>query len=625
MTANLRVLTREKREVPVKRLLMSADTLTALKKMTSTLLCCTVLMVLAAPAQTPPQTIKADPGTNNPPPAGAILDLSGTPIPGGGNAIYQHYTVNFIATVANTACTEGCTTAITFAFRDDPAQISFANASVVDLTTGSVNLLHNGDFSGGVYTDNGNPSTPISWTYANVFGAQAGGGVIGPGAYPSVSAYCYTIGGVAVNYCWFDGAVQAYDAISQTINTNVGDTYQISFDVAEDSAIVAFAGNECCSYPPNFPGSDCWAAAHGSTDPFPCDFSDFSINGDTTNPGGNGINVTVYAQGGVPAADSETQTLKPGVQSIYTFAGDKYKITPSPYSNGGESLTITAVPILKSNFASPSNFLNETCVPFADYSAANGADTCVNFQADCSVGGVPGAGDCNTLLYTLLESYELPPDLSAIGGPDFLVVHGKGCPTTGSDLAQSIFTDYYVTTQDPTTKGGGNGTGSCFEVMYTPGAPPITGAGSSTSRFVGWESPVVDGQLNMVKAGSTRPLIFNWNDNLGNPIVNLSYCNTFVANATNSGNVCQDAPTVNPPWVNLSSFGVGCPSSASVNETTDTSLSGVGGSGFQNNGGGNYQLNWKSQKSWKGYCANVEATFDNGLVVVPASMGFQFN
>jgi len=167
MTANIRVLTKEKRELPMKRLLVPPTTFTALKKMAFTFLCCTVLMVFTAPAQTPPQQIKADPGTNNPPPAGAILNLSGTPIPGGGFAIYQHYTKNFIAGITSTA--------ITFAFRDDPAQISFANASVVDLTTESGNLLTNGNFSGGVYTNNGNRFTPNGWTYANVYGAQAGG------------------------------------------------------------------------------------------------------------------------------------------------------------------------------------------------------------------------------------------------------------------------------------------------------------------------------------------------------------------------------------------------------------------------------------------------------------------
>jgi hypothetical protein len=68
-----------------------------------------------------------DPGSNNPPFPGAILDLSGTPIPAGGDGTYQQYTVNFTAAFANTA--------ITFAFRDDPAFLFFYSPSVSDLTT----------------------------------------------------------------------------------------------------------------------------------------------------------------------------------------------------------------------------------------------------------------------------------------------------------------------------------------------------------------------------------------------------------------------------------------------------------------------------------------------------------
>jgi hypothetical protein len=544
------------------RFLMPA-TLTTLKKVAFTLFCCTVLMVFAAPAQTP-QQIKADPGTNNPPPTGAILDLNGMAIPGGGNGTYQQYSVNFTAGIAQTA--------ITFAFRDDPAFISFASASVVDQTLESGNLLTNGDFSGGVYTNNGNNSTPNGWTYANIYGATFGG-FVGTG-----SGFCYTY-----SFCWYDGAVQAYDAISQTIATTVGHTYHISFFVAENCG---------CGF----------------------NFSDVSTNGDNVDTGGNGINVTVYAQAGLPSGGfpSVTHTLRPGVQTTYTFPGknDPYKITPSPYSLGNETLTITAVPILKSNFVPPANFPNETCVPFADYSAANGADTCVGFQADCSFNGVPNGGDCATLLYQLLESYDLPPDLPAIGGPDFLLVHGSGCPTSNTAVAQSIFTDYFVTRIDPTTKGTGGGTGSCFEVTYTPTAAPITSG--SISRFVGFASPVVDTALNMVKAGSVRPLAFQWLDNTGKPVTNLSWC----ASPSPSPGSCT------APWVNLQYFSISCVTDAQLSTATD--VSSPGNSGFQNLGGGNYQMNWQTQKSWKNTCANVRVTFDNGVAIIPA-VGFQFN
>lgn len=180
--------------------------------------------------------------TNEPPPLGALLDLNGQPIPG---AAPQSYSVYFTAGVANTA--------ITFAFRDDPSFISFSDASVINLTAGNgVNLLTNGDFSGGAYIDNGNGLTPDGWTYANVYGANFGGGV---------RAGC----GVGGGYCWYDGAVGAYDAISQTTATTTGDIYQISFDVQEGSG--------------------------------QADFSSLSTNGQY------GIDVLAYAQAGLPPAD----------------------------------------------------------------------------------------------------------------------------------------------------------------------------------------------------------------------------------------------------------------------------------------------------------------------------------
>jgi hypothetical protein len=220
-----------------------------------------------------------------------------------------------------------------------------------------------------------------------------------------------------------------------------------------------------------------------------------------------------------------------------------------------------------------------------------------------------------------MESYDLPTDLPAIGGPDFLVVHGKGCPTASTDVAQSVFTDYSVNRIDPTTTGKGGGTGSCFMVTYTPSAPPIMSG--TFSRFVGWQSPVLNTDLNMVKSGSTRPLAFQYLDNLGNPIQTLNFCKSFIVQ--NGINVCTDSPTVSTPWVNLMSFGIKCPNGAQINTSTDTTISSSGNSGLQNLGGGNFQFNWQTVKSWKGSCSNVQATFDDGIMVVPATIGFQFN
>src|ERR1017187_7978195 len=215
---------------------MPANALTTLMKKALSLLCCTVLMAVAASAQKKTRAASSQskpdsPNLNYPPTPGAILDLNGTPIPGGGNGTYQQYTVNFTAAISSTA--------ITFAFRDDPAFLSVAEASVVDLTNPSANLLVNGDFSGGIILSNGNPSAPTGWTFANQYGASD---------YGVVSQSSCSHSPPSPANCWYDGSVQAYDAISQPIATTIGDTYQVSFWVAENSSCSTDGGGPSCNF-----------------------------------------------------------------------------------------------------------------------------------------------------------------------------------------------------------------------------------------------------------------------------------------------------------------------------------------------------------------------------------------
>lgn len=336
----------------------------------------------------------------------------------------------------------------------------------------------------------------------------------------------------------------------------------------------------------------------------------------TTVPVGSGpFGVAV----GPAGAQSQTKILGgPGTTTTFTFNTDAYKLT-GVTNHGGEQVTVTAFLIAASTFPSLTGFSSETCIPYGDYSAAMGHDTCVEFQVHCQVSATD-ATPCN-FLYLLATGYDLPADLSGgIGGPDFLVAHGVDCLLTSSSMVQSIFLSYEATVKDPTTRGGSLGP-SCFVATYTPSAAPITTG--TRSRFVGFESPVSNTALNLVKAGSARPLQFQLFDNLGNPVTNLSLCNSFTP--TSSGNVCADSPTVPTPWVNLTSFGIACPNSSAINTSTDGTVLFPGNSGLQNNGGGNYQLNWKTQKGWSGFCANVVVTFNSGLFVVPATLGFQFN
>lgn len=197
---------------------------------------------------------------NNSPPAGAILDL------GGGETGTLAQSVSHGAPVQESASfTAGLSsTQITFAFREDPAFILFGNASLVDNTTSSGNLLTNGTFSGGTYADPisatdpyGNPYVPNSWSYANVYGAVAQGQVTSCSQFAS-------------GYCWYDDSVQAYDAIDQVVNTTIGNMYTLSFWYTDNGGLTTF--------------------------------SDLSTNGNTTGVGGNGIGILAYAQAGLPPA-----------------------------------------------------------------------------------------------------------------------------------------------------------------------------------------------------------------------------------------------------------------------------------------------------------------------------------
>ena len=176
--------------------------------------------------------------SNLPPPGGAILDLAGQAITNS----QQSYSVDFTAALASTE--------ITFAFRQDPSFESFSNVQLVDLTNPGGNIILNGDFALGVIGTN----NATDWTYTNIYGAAA------PGV---LRAGC----GVGGSNCWYDGAVQAYDAIAQFVSTTVGDTYELSFNLNGGSGTV---------------------------------YSALSTNGNITGTGGNGIDVLAYAQAGLP-------------------------------------------------------------------------------------------------------------------------------------------------------------------------------------------------------------------------------------------------------------------------------------------------------------------------------------
>jgi hypothetical protein len=309
---------------------------------------------------------------------------------------------------------------------------------------------------------------------------------------------------------------------------------------------------------------------------------------------------------------SQTQTLQPGVQNVYPVANDNYKITPLN-NKGGESLTITAFPILRSVFdASPSTlFPGESCVPYKDFTAANGdLDTCVEFQATCTQ-GTASSNDCDTMLYQLTLNYDLPTTGSTaggIGGPDLLLVHSPTvCPQPASGFTLSIFSDYGVTRIDPFTKGGSGGH-SCLVATFTPGAPAITSGTFST--FVGFEFPVSNTKLNPVFLPLPVPLSWDFRDSSGNPVTKLHLCNPISSS-------CK------APWVNLGAIPINC-STGLVTNPTEVPISSFLNTGLLNLGRGEYSFVWDTHKGFnKGTCTRVVLKFDTGLTEFPATFQFR--
>jgi hypothetical protein len=319
---------------------------------------------------------------------------------------------------------------------------------------------------------------------------------------------------------------------------------------------------------------------------------------------------TWFALEGTPA--SLGQTIEPGGTYVYPVGQDNVKLMP--FNNlGGELVTFSFVQVLQSSFDlnRPTNFPNESCIPYADFSSVQ--HTCIEAQLTCTQ-GTATSNDCDTFLYQIMTNYDLPADLAAtgIGGPDFLYFQNGICPN-GASGAQSIFLSYNVTRVDPVTKGGSNPTNGCFVATYTPGATPITSGGTST--FVGFQSPVSNTALNIVKAGSVVPLKWVQLNNQGIPVTNLSLCTAI------SGSTCT-TPGVLAPWLFVQAYTVsGALCTADVAVGTDILLTtAAGGSGLQNLSStqpGLYQYNWKTPSGTpKGTCAEITFTYSSGVFLV---------
>ena len=323
--------------------------------------------------------------------------------------------------------------------------------------------------------------------------------------------------------------------------------------------------------------------------------------------------------GGFNAA--QTLNLTANQESKASFGKDDYVIKPLN-SAAGAKLDVLPVPVpagptgseqspaASSLYFSPgTNFSTLKCIPYADFSAPNNP-VCVELQLSPNDGG--------NYLYTATNDFNIDINSlpNGVGGPSFLGDHGVPCPDSGFNI--NIFFSYTapsVTNGDP-LKGGGSGTGSCWVTAFDPNAGAIS-TGTTFSFFVGFQSPVSDTDLNLVKPGQSVALIFQLfsSPGVGNP--NYSLC---PGQVVPTSNLCPSTnATTN--WVFFGTVKTACMNDPTPNDDTLDTVA-AGSSALQNFGNGTYQYNLKTVKGSTG-CFDAVLIFDSGLTLFPANFKYK--
>ena len=286
-----------------------------------------------------------------------------------------------------------------------------------------------------------------------------------------------------------------------------------------------------------------------------------------------------------------TLPTPPGVTTVFNFGAFNFKSTPAQTTVNGNSLTITAAP-LPSGTTIPFTAGTGTCITYG-----NAGGTCWTFDIACS--GPDCAGSYDSEFAT---SYDTAPGndyLSPGFGKGDFGHPGHDCTFPFAGTFTNQIDAFYLQRQDPTTKGASGGTGSCWVATED-----TTGIGLGNTgiidNFIGFDSPVTNTAVNLATAGQSIPLGFHVFDESNNPIVNLSLCT-------------QQNPSLCPAGsVQIVDF----QSSCSVDGDTEIGAviaDGSGNSGLINQGNGNYQFNWKTQKAWAGTCRTVQVNLLDGI------------
>lgn len=270
-----------------------------------------------------------------------------------------------------------------------------------------------------------------------------------------------------------------------------------------------------------------------------------------------------------------------GHTTIFNFGAFNFKSTPEDtISPQGDDLTVTARPLDAGTHVMFGSGKNAVCI---DYDNTGGS--CWEFDVLCSGPDCGGSYDAE-----FSTSYD---HAAAIVAPGFLKKHSltSSCPTTVFDTNQ--IDGFFQTRIDPTTKAKSGGTGSCWLATQN-----TDGISDNVFNFIGFQDPVQNSAINVVKGGQAVPLKFQVLDSSGKPLSNLSLCTT--------GSCATPSITI--------TFGgpISCTVDTDVTDISGDLAAMAGNSGLQNMGNGNYQYVWKTPKITGCYFARV--SLNDGVV-----------
>lgn len=569
MTVDLPTLTIEKRELQMRRHLMQTTAL-SMRRVVFTILCCTLLMLFAAPAW-------AQPDPCNAPTVGVPTPPAVVPTPAGSVGSDTTGSCGLLITITGTtgklvATLTGGGTANNNPYDgSDDILVGVQNNSSVAvgaivLSAPLVETDNPFQFDGDGPCDSAYHSPVYPWC---------------PSPYPN--------GLNDPNPVGYEGPDNTFVGISPDFTTGkilfttplpaAGGSTWFALD-STPTNVVAIGENK--------------PLTAGSTTIFP--FGPFTASGtvDTETSGQDDIQIT----------------------PLNSASGDTLTVTPVPVPAGPLGLDswgsgffgieggLLSEPLSGQQRFSATNYPNLACVPYADFSTS-GNPGCVELELDCPAANTDA---CN-YVYTAkndfkIDGFSLP---TGIGGAALLVEHGVDCPTTGFN--QNIFLSYTgsVVGGDPVF-GSGAGTKSCYAVAFDPTAATVP-TGTTVSTFTGFEFPVLDNpHINPI-----FPLEFlNWDydNSSGVPVNNLHLCKN------SNGTGCTT------PWVYLSLTALSSTAACQAVAAASSPLPSFLNSGLLNFGKGEYQFIWNAVTNVKhltGCKVAVVLQFDSGLVVAPAT------